>query len=182
MDIIAFAGAKGSGKDTAALALPLHTNVKFAGALKSMLEALLRYQGCPEPMIVRYIEGDLKASPCPYLCGRTMRLAMQTLGTEWGRQTMADNFWLAAVENHIDNLELRRVVITDVRFPNEVAFVQAKGGRVLKVERPMLHGIIDNHASETGIATLSCDGVIANDGTVEDLHERVLDTVSGEVA
>ena len=34
-----------------------------------------------------HIEGALKEVPCELLGGKTPRYAMQTLGTEWGRDT-----------------------------------------------------------------------------------------------
>ncbi len=40
------------------------------------------------------IEGSLKAKPCSLLAGKTPRHAMQTLGTEWGRNCIGDGFWI----------------------------------------------------------------------------------------
>lgn len=175
MNIVGFTGIKGSGKDTAAQALDQHKVVKFAGALKEMLSALLRYQGCPEDRIERYLEGDLKGKPCPYLAGRSMRYAMQTLGTEWGRNKISADLWIGAVENHIEHFAIDRVVLTDVRFRNEVDFVSNRGGDTYRVDRGLKN--IDLHPSEYGIIDLPVRAVIPNDGTVDELHERVLNTV-----
>lgn len=171
MNIIAFAGTAGAGKDTAAAALEGYETVKFAGALKAMLEAFLRYQGCPEEMIGRYIEGDLKQQPCPYICGRTMRHAMKTLGTEWGREMIAKNIWTSAVENHIESNGLQNVTITDVRFHNEVDFVRERGGKVFRVDRGFAGS--DTHPSEIDIVNLNVHDVIENTGSIGALHERV---------
>ena len=85
--VIGITGHKGSGKDTAAEAVAAQgfTHVKLADALKAMLRKLLACQGADAEMIRRMIDGDLKEAPTPLLEGRTPRQAMQTLGTEWGR-------------------------------------------------------------------------------------------------
>jgi len=171
MKIVAFTGTAGSGKDTAAQALEGYTNVKFAGGLKAMLEALLRYQGCPEDMIFRYIEGDFKQRPCPYLCGRTMRHAMKTLGTEWGRRMVAQNLWASALENHIEHNEYNSITITDVRFHDEVDFVKSRGGKVYRIDRGFEGN--DLHPSEIDIINLEVTAVIENTGSTGALHEKV---------
>ncbi len=69
--LIGFVGLKGSGKDTAAAALePLgFTNVKFAGALKTMIYAYLDYVGVDFVNAHRIVDGDWKeetfAAVCP---------------------------------------------------------------------------------------------------------------------
>ena len=50
-----------------------------------MLRKLLACPGADAGMIRRMIDGDLKEAPTPLFEGRTPRHAMQTLGTEWGR-------------------------------------------------------------------------------------------------
>ena len=61
-NIIAITGLKGSGKDTAAeiLLWEGYKKEKFAGALKEMDAALLRYRGLPEAMINNFVDGDWK--------------------------------------------------------------------------------------------------------------------------
>lgn len=160
--IIGLAGRKGAGKDTAAapLADMGFTNVKMAGALKEMLRAYLRYRRCPDDMIERMIDGDLKEQPSRYLNGRSPRHAMQTLGTEWGRDMMSKRFWIDAVVDHAQDLE--RVVITDIRKANEVDFVkQELGGTVIRIERPG-QSKADTHSSETEIDTLPVDATLYN--------------------
>lgn len=160
--VIALAGEKGSGKDTAAGPLVGlgYTNVKMAGALKDMLRAYLRYRRCPEDVIARMIDGDLKETPSRYLNDRTPRYAMQTLGTEWGREIMSDRFWVDAVADHIVNLD--KVVITDVRFPNEIRFAKELGAHVFRVVRPGGSSSGDTHASETHVSELTVDGTLFN--------------------
>lgn len=157
--LIGLAGTKGSGKDTAAAALAGFENVKMAGALKLMLRALLAYQGVDQETIDRMIDGDLKEVPTAFLGGRSPRYAMVTLGTEWGRDLMASDLWIGIAERRIGLFD--HVVVSDVRFPNEVAMVKRLGGEVFRVERTG-SGAADPHPSESQIATLNVDGVLAN--------------------
>jgi rhodanese-related sulfurtransferase len=161
--LIAFAGRKYSGKDTAAAALADlgFVNVKMAGALKAMLTALLQYVGLPDEMIDRMLEGDLKETPSPWLSDRTPRHAMQQLGTAWGRDTMAKDFWVQVAAQRVGLFD--KVVISDIRFPNEVDFVRIKGGKIYRIERPNGADLVDFHPSEAAIDGLDVDGVIRND-------------------
>jgi hypothetical protein len=73
-------------------------------------------------------------------------------------------------------------VMTDVRFPNEFAFVKALGGVCVKVERRLSDGsrFIDSsrpadHVSETALDDAPWDIVLANpDGHPDVFRERVL--------
>ena len=60
-------------------------------------------------------------------------------------------------------------VITDVRYPNELAAVRAAGGLVCWVDRPGLPDDGDRHPSETSLTARDCDMVVVNGGTVDDL-------------
>lgn len=102
----------------------------------------------------------------------TPRHAMITLGTEWGRCIMGENFWVNITARKIKTIP-GNVKITDVRFPNEAAKVKELGGMLLRVERPGTEASSGSHESEALIASLDVDGVITNDGTLEDLSEKV---------
>lgn len=167
--IVGFTGRKRSGKDTAALAVRA-TRVAFAGALKHMLRALLQYQEVDEATIERMIEGDLKEVPTPFLNGHTPRHAMQTLGTEWGRDCMGEDVWVNIAHNLAVNYQ--DVVIADVRFPNEAASIRDRGGVVVRISRPD-NPANDDHPSEAMIDKLQVDADVVNDGSIEDLHSKV---------
>jgi len=147
--IIGFTGLAGSGKSTAAKHLiQMHgfARGKFAGALKDMFRALLLYRRVDPTLIERMIDGDLKETASPALNGRTPRHAMQTLGTEWGRNCMDANLW---VDTEIDaTANQSRLVFDDVRFPNEAEAVLAAGGVIVHIERPGSGRIAAGHASE----------------------------------
>lgn len=172
--IIAITGPAGSGKSTAAQYLiERHgfTLVKFAGRLKSMMRAL----GLSD----REIEGDLKEKPCLLLGGRTPRYAMQTLGTDWGRNLIHSNLWvnvaMAGVRAVLD--KGGRVVIDDCRYENEADAVIRFGGVIAKIARPGV-GPLNGHPSET--TELAHNWLIANDSAVKDLHAKLDDMVSVE--
>lgn len=161
--IIGLAGRKRSGKDTAAIALQGYDRVSFAKPIKTMLRVLLSAAAVPSKDIERMVEGDLKEVPTPALGGHTPRHAMQTLGTEWGRQMISNTLWIdtaladAAASGY-------GTVITDVRFANEAAAIKAAGGVVIRVERPNRPiGVLEDHPSETAIDTLDVDFVLVND-------------------
>jgi hypothetical protein len=64
----------------------------------------------------------------------TPRLVLQLWGTEVCRQGFHDDIWIASIENKMrktgDN-----IVISDVRFPNEIRAIHNAGGKVVRVVR-----------------------------------------------
>lgn len=100
-----------------------------------------------------------------------IRRLLQRLGTEAGRQTLWDSIWIDAALTNLS--EDARVVVTDGRFYNEFDSIRERGGEVWRVERPGV-GPLNDHASETeAILYPHFDRVIVNDGTLEDLAEKV---------
>jgi hypothetical protein len=168
--IIGIAGAAGSGKGTAAAVLKESGFVhgKFANALKDMLRALLRYRGVREDQLERFIEGDLKEVPTDYLSGKSPRVAMQTLGGEWGRDCMGQDFW---VETEFDSKSgAKDLVFDDLRHDNEEEAILKHGGVVIQLIGR--GGINSDHESEQFVPKNPI-AVIENTGTVEELREKV---------
>jgi hypothetical protein len=172
--IIGFIGKKGSGKDTAALAYTGegYSLVRFADPLKNMLRRLYFDAGLESVEIERRIEGDLKELPCPLLCDRSPRHAMQTLGTEW-RDLMGLELWSNIAKFSLT--EEARVVVPDVRFKHEASLIRSLGGTILEVERPGLP--VDDHLSETEMSEIKTDFTFVNDTSIARLHHAVINYI-----
>lgn len=145
MRLIAFCGYMGSGKTFSADYLVDglgYTRVKFAGPLKDML----RTMGLDD----RHLEGELKDKPSKLLCGKTPRWAMQSLGTEWGRECIGADLWGNLWEQQVTRLLAlgKPVVVDDCRFDNEVMRVKRLGGLVILLQNPTLE-TGDKHPSES---------------------------------
>lgn len=166
--IVGISGAAGSGKSTVADHLVRNhgfVRLKFAGALKAMMRALLLETGAEPDVVDECIDGYYKDRRVTQLSGQTPRHAMQTLGTEWGRQCMGGDFWVDIVRSRIMTLpETTNIVIDDVRFENEAALIRRCGGTVLHLTGR--GGIDSDHLSET---PPTWDVQYRNDGTVEEL-------------
>jgi hypothetical protein len=165
-DVVAFTGVAGSGKSTATRYLVEQLGyklVKFAGPLKDMMRAI----GFGE----EEIEGSLKETSNIFLFGKTPRHAMQTLGTEWGRNCIHPEFWIGLWQHRVREVlaDGGRVVTDDCRFPNEAAVVRKNGGDILKLVGR--GGIAGNHESERGCGDE--DLVILNDGAINELHGKI---------
>lgn len=61
------------------------------------------------------------------------RLALQKMGTEVGRECFHSDLWIISLFNRVKNL--KDVVITDVRFKNEIDYIRKNGGYVVRVKR-----------------------------------------------
>lgn len=98
----------------------------------------------------------------------TGRQYLQYKGTEGGRDTFGDTFWVDLVmAPAIASVEAGRLVaITDTRFPNEAEAVLAAGGEVWEVlgPEPEVH---DDHPSETPLprhlVTATIDNTVRDD-------------------
>lgn len=116
---------------------------------------------------------------------RTMRFLAQTLGTEWGRHIVNDNIWVNLAENGIRRLQRQdknaKIVISDVRFPNEAAMIKNNNGIVVFIDSEGAHKksrLLDkdsNHESESYVEKLrnESDFTIQNNGTIAELLSSV---------
>lgn len=127
-------------------------------------------------------------------CYLTPRYALQIMGTEGGRHCYS-NIWVENGLNDAKAIEAgyhydrglgiieegpypTTAVFTDARFINEVEAIQHVGGKVFRVKRPGFDKPRFNHPSETEQMTIPDDrlqGVIHNDGTLEDLERKVIE-------
>ena len=172
MKLIGITGKKRTGKDTAAATLSVecgYDRFAFASLLKAMTYSLLARLGIDPQTAYKMVDGDLKEMPCPQLCGKHTRWVMQTLGTEWGRKCIDENFWVRATLRAASSAD--KAVISDVRFANEAQAIRDAGGRVVRLLRGNDNG--DSHASE--VMDFDVDFTIDNNGTINQLREYILD-------
>jgi len=169
--LVGLVGRRRAGKDTVACILNKEGfyTVKFAEGLKIMLGSLLKALDFSDKNIERMIESDLKEVPLPILAGKSPRHAMQTLGTEWGRNCMGENIWVDIALERCK--QFQKAVIADCRFPNEAEAIRKAGGLLIRVTRDTGH--VDSHPSETLIDNLPVDFEVDNNGTVEELEQKI---------
>ena len=104
----------------------------------------------------------------------TPRLILQKMGTEACRHNIADNIWIAALEKRIQGYD--DVVISDVRFSNEINFVRSAGGVIIRIKRgddPSPEELSKLHISETAWNSYTPDHVIHNEGNIDDLKDSI---------
>lgn len=165
--IIGLTGKAGAGKDTLAQALTYQGDfivLKFADKLKDMLCVLL---DCTRDELE---DRQFKEAPHPMLNGNTPRYAMQTLGTEWGREMISPELWVDSLRSKIEFMQKRNpdrrinIVITDVLFPQEAQMIRELGGKVFEIHRDknLLDESASSHSSENGIPDELINAVFNN--------------------
>jgi hypothetical protein len=129
------------------------------------------------------------------------RLALQVIGTEALRNNFHQDLWFLTLQNRIRKNPEQHVVISDVRFPNEIKFIQEQKGVLVKINRgptPVWYetAILANkgnslakeamtktyssaHFSEWAWVGSRIDYEINNNTTLEDLNKQVTDLIGG---
>ena len=164
-----YSPAPGCGKTTVADLLIEHRRVSFAAPLKEAVSNMLHELGLPG-FNYAYID---KEAIVPEV-GVSARHMMQTLGTEWGRSCIHPDFWVMIARAKTQRImaDGRSVVIDDVRFPNEAAMIRDLGGELWRIDRPGV-SYSGSHESEGGLEDITPDRVIVNDGTIDQLLEKI---------
>ena len=204
--IIGFVGLIGAGKDTAADYLVNFHGFRrdsFANTLKDAVACVFGWDRT-------LLEGRTKEARewreqvdswwaerlgMPNL---TPRWILQYWGTEVCRKAFHDDIWIASLENKMrktgDN-----IVISDVRFPNEIKAIHNAGGTVIRVirgEEPEWFSAAESfnrgpngnttwalskhkletlniHASETSWIGGDIDHIVSNNSTIDDLYQQI---------
>jgi hypothetical protein len=112
-----------------------------------------------------------------------VRELLQRFGTEMGRNLFGENFWVDLLfkEYEIPGVrydDLIGLVVTDVRYPNEIRAIRGRGGKLIWIDRPGV-GPVNAHASENAVGPNDFDVTILNNRGIEELHKTVLDVVEG---
>jgi len=205
--IIGICGFIGSGKDTAANYLVGWHGFRrdsFAGALKDAVAAVFGWdrellEGLTTEARVWREQVDpwwAERLNMPHL---TPRWVLQYWGTEVCRTGFHDDIWIAALENRL-RTRAGHTVISDVRFPNEVASIRNAGGSIIWIRRGAdpewcdtliqmrEHDIplgirtdymrqFDVHASEWAWVGTRFDAVVDNNGSVDELYASLKNLV-----
>ena len=176
--LIGLSGKRGSGKNTVAEMMQdanhLYQEHAFASKLKYFATQLIGggYD-------VYSQQGKAKFIP---EWGMTVGELLQRLGTDAIRNGLHQQAWVLACFAGIQPEDY--AIITDCRFPNEVAAIQGRGGIVIRIEGDPLKqqgdGTRDDtHPSETALdGYADFDGIIHNDGSLDTLRERVVGALS----
>lgn len=179
-NIICLTGKRRSGKDTVAMHLAAahdYTHLQFANPIYEMLAVML-------PAFTRSELELYKNTSLAILGGNTIRYALQTLGTEWGRRIINEDIWAKLLCSQILQSGKSRYVISDCRFPNEwdaIVDIADKANmtrRLCRVSRFTTRSNaeqdgIDTHASETEMDQLTPDVVMPNNSTIAQLYQHI---------
>ena len=211
--IIGFVGLIGSGKDTAADYLVNFHGFRrdsFAGTLKDAVSAVFGWDRL-------MLEGRTAESRAwreqvdtwwaqrlnmPHL---TPRWILQHWGTDVLRNHFNDDIWIASLEHKLQR-STDNVVISDVRFPNEIKAIRRAGGYIYWIQRGELppwyqcaltenttdeydqwllqdaHKLMEQswpqvHNSEWAWVGQSFDAVIDNNHSVDELYDQLKNLV-----
>lgn len=176
--LIGILGRKGAGKDTIADYLSDQHNFNkliLAEPLKDACKILFNFND-------EQLYGNLKETIDPNW-GVSPRVVLQYLGTDIFRKDISKiipningNFWVNLMTSKYKQLQNEnsniRVVISDVRFKNEIDEIHKLNGIIIKVIRPNLDNN-DCHESEKLIDNLKGDYEIINDKNLDELYEKV---------
>jgi len=197
--VIGFVGLIGSGKDTAADYLVNFHEFRrdsFAGTLKDAVAHVFSWDR-------ELLEGRTKQARewreqvDPWWAERlglpnlTPRWVLQYWGTEVCRHSFHDDIWIASLENKMRKTS-DNIVISDVRFPNEITAINNAGGIVVRVKRGpdpewfdvaaesnlsgynhMKNAFPEVHASEYSWAGSEFAHEIENNGSIQDLYDSL---------
>lgn len=182
MSVVGLAGRIGSGKSTVAAHLVQQHGFTEYTAAQPLKEACCAVFGLT---MAQVYDADLKATVHPRW-GVTPRRILQAVGTDLFRdqirRVMPDlqlpagrGIWAEVLRNRLLDARARgeRVVVSDVRFDDEIDMIRELGGVVLYIDRRQSHdNAASTHASEQ-LDLDKTDDVIVNDGTLQELFAKV---------
>jgi hypothetical protein len=169
-----------SGKDTVAGIL----SQQFANIERTAFADKLKESAAAALGISRETLEDLKLRERehvqllsnPHVIDFNIRLYLQRYGTEAHRNVFGDDFW---VEQVLDKpvTDGTILVVTDMRFPNEIAGVLDRGGIAVKIRREEADSKPITHPSEQTLPDEQFDYFLDNNGTMTDLYVNVVEMV-----
>jgi hypothetical protein len=179
----------GGGKDTMAMRLADYgyRRYSFGDPLKTEVTAALTDldyrdqiwdlmpEACQQAMLDCLALGQLDAFAKPTT--PEMRTLLQQYGTEFRRNCTKQTYWLDAMDQAIEVDNPSKIVIPDQRFPNEFEWGKARGAHSWYVKRKadayVYTATAVKHSSEGQLENLAHDWRISNDGSIQDLWEKI---------
>lgn len=191
--IVGLSGKAGSGKNTMADsgAFNGYTQLAFASPIKKITKTMFHLEDkhLYDNVVKEQIILDDNGNPKWHIQGvpASPRLMFQWIGTIL-RSEVASDYFLKSMHEEIKK-EIKKklnthylwrpkyikIVITDVRFPNEAEFIRKLGGSIIKIERPSIITTtkLTEHESEKDLPANLVDCVICNDGTISELKKKL---------
>ncbi|MDQ2740275.1 MAG: hypothetical protein M3Y35_17045 [Actinomycetota bacterium] len=169
--LIGLNGFAGSGKDTVAAIACREFGFRqyaFANKLKEMAVSdhdIVLSNGKLLSDVVR--EHGWEYAKWNPETGPETRVHLQDLGGR-KREEHGESFWVDQVAKLIELDGVRDAVISDVRYPDEAAWVLDRGGMVVEVRRPGVEPVND-HATERRLPAHLVSVELDNCGTTDDL-------------
>jgi dephospho-CoA kinase len=173
--IIGMTGKAGSGKNTVADILEekySYYQMSFAYRLKQGIKNIFNLTDN------QMNDREEREKPLKLFPNYSVRKLYQYVGTELFRNNFDIDIWSKLLVEDILKTDIKKVVVTDLRFPNEkecLKNLEKYGCKVfiISVERDGFDGNIGilNHESES--YNIDFDYKINNDGKIKDLYEKV---------
>ena len=174
VEILGLSGWARNGKDTVAdhlISKYGYERISFAAPMK---EALYRLN--PKITINNVVSTPIRIGVDIYgwddlkTHGPEVRELLQRFGTEVGREMFGEDFWVNAAIDSIEDGS--KVIVSDVRYPNEADAIKKLGGEVWRVVRPGF-GAANGHASEHALNNYKFDYILDNNSGMELLYDSV---------
>lgn len=168
----------GCGKDTVAEIICRYVSIQsygFADPIYDMVKAGFGIDGRSK----EWQDRSKKSAPIEWLSVEhdvSLRYLLETLGTEWGREMVCEDLWSRIAEKRYLESEMG-LVIRDVRFSNEVDWLDRLGGTLIHILRPNHFNpeADPNHPSNQPLPIRDFDKTIMNNGGLDVLRVRTID-------
>lgn len=192
--IIGLVGFIGSGKGTVGEHLVTNHGFQHASFASSLKDAVSAVFGWPRHLL----EGDTAESRkwreqedqfWGQKLGRvvTPRWVLQYIGTDVMRNHFHEDIWIWSLEKRLASCDAN-IVLTDMRFPNEIAMINRLGGSIWWVRRQpephwvdlaiqdksMMRSVYPEiHSSEYEWLGMASYSPLDNNGTIDELRLRI---------
>jgi len=169
--IIAISGKKGSGKSTIGEIFRNNGYIldSFANSVKDICTILFNYD---RNKLEGITEEDRKwRENTNNKYNITPREAMILVGTEFGRKMINENIWIDTLFNRYDKNDNKKLVITDLRFPNEYEEIKKRGGIIIRINRYNNKNL--HYETECLLDEYKFDYIIDNNGTIDELKDKI---------